>query len=199
MRLRACAASSAGMRLCACAAPSTSGQFEFRSWSQVSRPYASDRDWVGRARFSAPRDPTEWALCSRTRTRLESGVEDPPFGSGHCLGGAGGRGGAGRDEERALAALAGVEALFRPSHLPSGFPAGSEGKASARNAGDTGSNPGSAPLEEDMAAPLQYSCLENPMDGRAWWAIYIVHGVTESRTRLSDFTFFFHFLSPPLK
>ena len=39
--------------------------------------------------------------------------------------------------------------------------------------------------------PLQYSCLENPMDGGAWWAA--VHGVTNSRTRLSNFTFTFHF------
>ena len=39
--------------------------------------------------------------------------------------------------------------------------------------------------------PLQYSCLENPMDGGAWWAA--VHGVTKSRARLSDFTFTFHF------
>ena len=38
---------------------------------------------------------------------------------------------------------------------------------------------------------LQYSCLENPMDGGAWWAA--VHGVTKNRTRLSDFTFTFHF------
>ena len=45
------------------------------------------------------------------------------------------------------------------------------------------------PLEKDMATPLQYSCLEKPMEGGAWWAIYIVHGVSESRTRLSDFTF----------
>ena len=37
--------------------------------------------------------------------------------------------------------------------------------------------------------PLQYSCLENPMDGGAWWAA--VHGVVKSRTRLSDFTFNF--------
>ena len=37
----------------------------------------------------------------------------------------------------------------------------------------------------------QYSCLENPMDGGAWWAA--VHGVSKSRTRLSDFTFTFHF------
>ena len=39
--------------------------------------------------------------------------------------------------------------------------------------------------------PLQYSCLENPMDRRAWKAA--VHGVAECRTRLSDFTFTFHF------
>ena len=39
--------------------------------------------------------------------------------------------------------------------------------------------------------PLQYSCLENPMDGGAWWAA--VHGVAQSQTRLSDFTFTFHF------
>ena len=38
---------------------------------------------------------------------------------------------------------------------------------------------------------LQYSCLENPMDGGAWWAA--VHGVATSWTRLSDFTFTFHF------
>ena len=40
-------------------------------------------------------------------------------------------------------------------------------------------------------SPLQSSCLENPMDGGAWWAA--VHGVAKSRTRLSDFTFTFHF------
>ena len=39
--------------------------------------------------------------------------------------------------------------------------------------------------------PLQYSCLENPMDKGAWWVA--VHGVTRSLTRLSDFTFTFHF------
>ena len=39
--------------------------------------------------------------------------------------------------------------------------------------------------------PLQYSCLENPMDGGAWWAA--VHGVAKSQTGLSDFTFTFHF------
>ena len=44
---------------------------------------------------------------------------------------------------------------------------------------------------EDNGTPLQYSFLENPMDGGAWWAA--VHGVTKSQTRLSDFTFTFHF------
>ena len=39
--------------------------------------------------------------------------------------------------------------------------------------------------------PLQYSCLENPMDGGAWWAA--VHGVSRNQTRLSNFTFTFHF------
>ena len=39
--------------------------------------------------------------------------------------------------------------------------------------------------------PLQYSCLANPMDGGAWQAA--VHGAARSRTRLSDFTFTFHF------
>ena len=44
---------------------------------------------------------------------------------------------------------------------------------------------------EGNGTPLQYSCLENPMDGGAWWAA--VHGVAKSRTWLSDFTFTFHF------
>ena len=39
--------------------------------------------------------------------------------------------------------------------------------------------------------PLQYSCLENPMDREDWWAA--VHGVAKGWTRLSDFTFTFHF------
>ena len=44
---------------------------------------------------------------------------------------------------------------------------------------------------EGNGTPLQYSCLENPMDRGAWKAA--VHGVASSRTRLSDFTFTFHF------
>ena len=42
-----------------------------------------------------------------------------------------------------------------------------------------------------MAPPLQFSCLANPMDGGAWNVA--VHGVAEGRTRLSNFTFTFHF------
>ena len=45
---------------------------------------------------------------------------------------------------------------------------------------------------EGNGTPLQYSCLENPMDGGAWWAA--VHGVAKSQTRLSDFTFTFTFM-----
>ena len=47
---------------------------------------------------------------------------------------------------------------------------------------------------EGNGTPLQYSCLENPMDGGAWWAA--VHGVPRSQTRLSNFTFTFHFYAP---
>ena len=46
-------------------------------------------------------------------------------------------------------------------------------------------------IREGNGTPLQYSCLENPMDGGAWWAA--VHGVAKSRAQLSDFTFAFHF------
>ena len=69
-----------------------------------------------------------------------------------------------------------------------GFPGGSEVKASAQNAGDPGSIPESRRSPgEGNGSPLQYSCLENPMEGGAWWAT--VHGVAKSRARLSDFTF----------
>ena len=44
---------------------------------------------------------------------------------------------------------------------------------------------------EGNGTPLQYSCLENPMDGGAWKAA--VHGVAEGQTQLNDFTFTFHF------
>ena len=46
-------------------------------------------------------------------------------------------------------------------------------------------------IGEGNGTSLQYSCLENPRDGGAWWAA--VHGVAKSRARLSDFTFTFHF------
>ena len=46
-------------------------------------------------------------------------------------------------------------------------------------------------IGEGDGTPLQYSCLENPMDGGAWRAA--VRGVTKSRTGLNDFTFTFHF------
>jgi len=70
------------------------------------------------------------------------------------------------------------------------FPGGSDGKVSAYNSGDLGSilglerSPG-----EGNGNPLQYSCLGNPVDGGVWWAT--AHGVPQSWTRLSDFTFTF--------
>ena len=93
-----------------------------------------------------------------------------------------------------------------PNSICTDFPGGSDGKVSAYNAGDLGSFPGSGgSLEKEMTTysnilawkipwteepgslyigegndnPLQYSCLENPMDGGAWWAA--VHGVAQSR------------------
>ena len=70
-----------------------------------------------------------------------------------------------------------------------GFPGGSEVKASACNTGGLGLIPGLGRSPgEGNGIPLQYSCLENPMDGGAWWAT--VHGVAKSRTRLNDFTIF---------
>ena len=67
------------------------------------------------------------------------------------------------------------------------FPGGSDGKVSACNAGDPGSIPGLGRSPgEGNGNPLQYSCLENSMNGGAWWAT--VHGVAKSQTRLSDFT-----------
>ena len=59
------------------------------------------------------------------------------------------------------------------------FPSGSEGKESACNMGDLGSIPGSGRSPgEGNGNLLQYSCLENPMDGGAWWAP--IHGVAKS-------------------
>ena len=70
------------------------------------------------------------------------------------------------------------------------FPGSSDDKVSDCNAGDPGSIPGlgRSPGKEN-GNPLQYSCLENPMDLGDWWAT--VHGVAKSRTRLSNFTFTF--------
>ena len=59
-----------------------------------------------------------------------------------------------------------------------GFLGDLDNKASARNAGDLGSIPGLGRSPgEGNGSPLQYSCLENSMDGGAWWAT--VHGVAE--------------------
>ena len=76
------------------------------------------------------------------------------------------------------------------SHLPRPVyskPSKLEGEAGQR--GNWG--PPALRSGEGNGTPLQYSCLENPMDGGAWWAT--VHGVAKSRTRLSDFTFTFPF------
>ena len=64
------------------------------------------------------------------------------------------------------------------------FPGGSDGKASAYNAGDPGSIPGlGSSLGEGNGNPLQCSCLENPRDCGAWWAA--IYGVAQGRPQLN--------------
>ena len=66
-------------------------------------------------------------------------------------------------------------------YIYASFPGGSDGIESACNTGNLDSIPGlGRSPEERNGNPLQYSCLENPMDGGAWWAT--VHGVIKSRT-----------------
>ena len=76
------------------------------------------------------------------------------------------------------------DSILGCSFTSKGFPGDSEGKESARNAGDPGLIPGSQrPPGEENGNPLWYSCLENPMDRGAWRA---THGVAKSQTWLSD-------------
>ena len=73
------------------------------------------------------------------------------------------------------ASVHGVQKSRRDLVTKQGFPGGAEVKASACNVGDLGSIPGSGRFPgEGNGNPLQYSCLENPMDGGTWWAT--VHG-----------------------
>ena len=81
---------------------------------------------------------------------------------------------------------------LEPSGKPisQGFPGGSDSKESAYNKGDPGMIPGSGrSLGEGNGNPLQYSCLENSMDRRAWWAT--VHGVLGIGHDWATFTFTF--------
>ena len=69
-----------------------------------------------------------------------------------------------------------------------GFPGSSDGKESAYSAEGPGSIPGlGSSTGGGHDNPLEYSAWKNPMDGRAWWAWQaIVHGISKSRTRLSN-------------
>ena len=76
-------------------------------------------------------------------------------------------------------------------------PGSSDNKESACNVGDAGLIPGlGRSPREGTDNPLQYSCLENPMDGGVWQAT--CHGVTKIQTKLSDFTFTFTLHCPGL-
>ena len=77
--------------------------------------------------------------------------------------------------------------ITKSLHISRDFPGGSDGKVSVYNAGDLSLIPGSGRSSgEGNDNPLQYSCLENPVDGRAWLAT--VCRVARSQTRLHDFT-----------
>ena len=79
----------------------------------------------------------------------------------------------------------GVSRILAASLVAHGFPGGSDSKESACNVGDLGSIPGSGRSPgEGNGNPLQYSCLENPMDRGAWQTT--VHGVIKSWRHLSD-------------
>ena len=68
---------------------------------------------------------------------------------------------------------------------PGGLSGGSDSKEATCVAGDPSSIPGSRRSPGvGNGNPLQYTCLENPMDGEAWWAT--VHGVAKNQIRLSD-------------
>ena len=73
--------------------------------------------------------------------------------------------------------------LVKAMVFPVDIPGGSDGEESAYNVGDPGSIPGLGKSPgEGNDTPFQYSCLENPRDGGAWWAA--IYGVALSRTRL---------------
>ena len=83
-----------------------------------------------------------------------------------------------------------TERLSLSLFIAEGFPGDSEVKASASNAGDLGLIPGSGRSPgEGNGNPLQYSCLENPMDGKAWWAT--VRGSQLDTTERLHFHFHF--------
>ena len=85
-----------------------------------------------------------------------------------------------------------ISSSFYHPHYNQGFPGDSDGKESVCNAGDLGLILGSGRSPgEGNDNLIQYSCLENPMSGGAWWAT--VHRVTKSLRQLSDYYFHFHY------
>ena len=90
--------------------------------------------------------------------------------------------------------LSSFSVFYKLTSIYLGFPGGASGKepTNAEDTGDAGSIPGLGRSPEGgHSNPPHFSHLDNPMDRGAWWDT--VHGVAQSRTRLSDFTFTFHF------
>ena len=73
-----------------------------------------------------------------------------------------------QEKHREYPEMVSVNILIWASQVALNFPGGSDGKVSAYNVGDPGSIPGLGSPGEGNGTPLQYSCLENPMDGGAW-------------------------------
>ena len=156
---------------------------------------ATDHDVIGAAPFSVSTLAlTAFFLVPSVLPSDLLCLFSRPLSSGKALFSSGGLFSQGRLEPGKLLAVQVGACLGRcPSGLTclagsskgSSFVSVSDGKESACSAKDPGLIPGSGRSpREGNGNPLQYSCLENPMDRGAWWGI--VHGVAKSRTRLSD-------------
>ena len=155
------------------ASPSSlTGASQVAQWSEIRLPMQEMQ-----VRSPGREDPLEKGMAAHSRTLA---WEIPPAGE---PGGLRAVHGVAMSQARRHASLTWLNESSRKYIPPPdvGFPAGSDSKVSACSEGDLGSVPGSGRSPgEGNGNPLQYSCLENPMDRGAWWAT--VPRVTESPT-----------------